>query len=66
VEEVLGLAGGCLGIDDHGEALVGPGTEPIPSAILLRFSNSQTTIIHGLEADIPGLGTANTAITDRI
>lgn len=66
VEEILGLAGGCLRIDDHGQALVGLGTETVASGVPLRFPTCQAAIVHGLEADVAGLGAADAPVAHRI
>lgn len=66
VEEILGLAGSCIGINVDCNALVGLGTEAIACVIVRRMRAGQARIVHGLEADVACLGTADAAIADRI
>lgn len=66
MEEILGLAGSCIRIDVDGNALIGLGTEAEACVIVRRLAAGQAHIVHGLEADISGLGAANAAITHGI
>lgn len=66
VEEILGLAGSCIGIDVDCNALVGLGTEAVACVIVRRLDAGQAHIVHGLEADVACLGTADAAIAHRI
>lgn len=66
VEEILGLAGSCICIDADGNAFIGLGTETEACVIVRRLAAGQAHIVHGFEADIACLGTANAAIAHGI